>query len=134
MPLSLPTFAARASRRSRRRVGPGKTGRNRLSRCRKRPGAQLLSWAARWLRAATRMAVAPIVLPYTKGETEMGAWLEGPQERAKKILGDKAQFPDEKPDMTKLQVDYGKAAEAFNDARSKLEDVIQEFENAITTF
>ena len=64
----------------------------------------------------------------------MGKWLEGKQDDAKKILGDDAQFPDEKPDMTKLQEDYAKKRDAFEDARSKLEDAIQEFENAITTF
>jgi hypothetical protein len=64
----------------------------------------------------------------------MGKWLESCQQQASKILGDKAEFPDERPDMAKSQDDYGKAADAFNDARSKLEDVIQDFENAITTF
>jgi uncharacterized protein YukE len=70
----------------------------------------------------------------TGAEKEMGKWLEAPQEQAKKILGDKAQFPDERPDMEKLQDVYGKAFEAFDDARSKIEDTIQDFENAITTF
>ena len=38
----------------------------------------------------------------------MGKWLEGRQEEAKKILGDKADFPAEKPDMSKLEEEYGK--------------------------
>jgi hypothetical protein len=69
-----------------------------------------------------------------KGEAEMSKWLESCQQQAKKILGDKAEFPDEKPDMDKSQNDYHKAANAFDDARSKVEDAIQDFENAITTF
>jgi hypothetical protein len=64
----------------------------------------------------------------------MGKWLAGSQEDATKILGDKAQFPDEKPDMTKLQEDYGNRYETFDDARSKLEDAIQDFENTIKSF
>jgi len=64
----------------------------------------------------------------------MSNWLDSSQQQAKKILGDKAKFPDEKPDMDKSQDDYHKAADAFDDARSKLEDAIQDFENAITTF
>jgi hypothetical protein len=64
----------------------------------------------------------------------MGKWLEGKQDDAKKILGDKAEFPAEKPEMSKLQEEYGKKRDAFDEARTKLEDAIQEFENAITTF
>ena len=64
----------------------------------------------------------------------MGKWLEGRQEEAKKILGDKAEFPAEKPDMSKLQEEYAKKRDAFEEARTKIEDAIQEFEDAITTF
>jgi hypothetical protein len=64
----------------------------------------------------------------------MGKWLEGRQEEARKILGDNADFPDERPDMTKLQEGYRTTFEAFDDARTKLEDAIQGFENANRAF
>jgi len=64
----------------------------------------------------------------------MGAWLEGRQEEASKILGKDAEYPDERPVVAKLQENYQTAFDAFDDARKKLEDSIQDFENANKAF